>query len=93
VWARIGNADTEGAGVGVDGVDASRGRSDRRIQAWRRVLWRDDMVDPSPRYSEGHKRTRKIWDASDGHAGERNGDMWSSRAVMVDGGMSGSGGG
>ena len=39
--------------------------------------------------AEEYKRTREVWDASDSHAGEQNEDIWSWRAVVVDGGMSG----
>jgi hypothetical protein len=43
--------------------------------------------------AEEYKRTRKVWDASDSHAGEQNEDIWSWKAVVVDGGMSGGCGG
>ena len=43
--------------------------------------------------AEEYKRTREVWDASDSHAGEQNEDIWSWRAVVVDGEMSGGCGG
>ena len=43
--------------------------------------------------AEEYKHTREVWDASDSHAGEQNEDIWSWRAVVVDGGMSGGCGG
>ena len=43
--------------------------------------------------AEEYKRTRKVRDASDSHAGEQNEDIWSWRVVVVDGGMSGGCGG
>ena len=43
--------------------------------------------------AEKYKRTREVWDASDSHAGEQNEDIWSWKAVVVDGGMSGGCGG
>ena len=52
-----------------------------------------DRVVASTWCSGGQQRTRKVWDASDGHAGAWKGDMWPWRADVVDGRVSGGGGG